>query len=202
MSPRCRQVCGAPRTHEILISMHSPWPTWSSHIFTPTFCIHIICCCAVTVLQNVSTSLCLLTVSVRSVCLTPPFCVCAEGEVTFYHYGWKDCATIVFYFFIAIILHAVVQEYLLDVSISHTPSVGLVTLSAVFSREESARESRKYCSCLHWYGFCWKNCSIKRALISNTSLILKHFWLINLIAITASKQNKSCSIISDKSKCF
>ncbi|MED6285932.1 Translocating chain-associated membrane protein 2 [Characodon lateralis] len=37
-----------------------------------------------------------------------------EGEVTTYHYGWKDCATILFYFFIAIILHAVVQEYLLD----------------------------------------------------------------------------------------
>ncbi|XP_053736481.1 translocating chain-associated membrane protein 2 isoform X1 [Synchiropus splendidus] len=37
-----------------------------------------------------------------------------EGELTLYHYGWKDCATILFYFFIAIILHAVVQEYLLD----------------------------------------------------------------------------------------
>ncbi|XP_068197868.1 translocating chain-associated membrane protein 2 isoform X3 [Antennarius striatus] len=37
-----------------------------------------------------------------------------EGEATFYQYGWKDGATIVFYFFIAIILHAVVQEYLLD----------------------------------------------------------------------------------------
>lgn len=37
-----------------------------------------------------------------------------EGEVTSYHYGWKDCATILFYFFIVIILHAVVQEYLLD----------------------------------------------------------------------------------------
>uniref|UniRef100_A0A3B5KZG4 Translocation associated membrane protein 2 n=1 Tax=Xiphophorus couchianus TaxID=32473 RepID=A0A3B5KZG4_9TELE len=35
-------------------------------------------------------------------------------EVTTYHYGWKDCATILFYFFITIILHAVVQEYLLD----------------------------------------------------------------------------------------
>lgn len=42
--------------------------------------------------------------------------VCSDGEVTLYHYGWKDCATVVFYFFIAIILHAVVQEYLLDVS--------------------------------------------------------------------------------------
>ena len=45
-------------------------------------------------------------------------CLCVlEGEVTLYHYGWKDSATILFYFFIAIILHAVVQEYLLDVSI-------------------------------------------------------------------------------------
>lgn len=42
--------------------------------------------------------------------------VCSDGEVTLYHYGWKDCASVVFYFFIAIILHAVVQEYLLDVS--------------------------------------------------------------------------------------
>uniref|UniRef100_A0A674NXL9 Translocating chain-associated membrane protein n=1 Tax=Takifugu rubripes TaxID=31033 RepID=A0A674NXL9_TAKRU len=37
-----------------------------------------------------------------------------DGEATLYHYGWKDCATVVFYFFIAIIFHAVVQEYLLD----------------------------------------------------------------------------------------
>uniref|UniRef100_A0A8C6LWY0 Translocation associated membrane protein 2 n=1 Tax=Nothobranchius furzeri TaxID=105023 RepID=A0A8C6LWY0_NOTFU len=37
-----------------------------------------------------------------------------EGEVTTYQYGWKDCATILFYFFITLILHAVVQEYLLD----------------------------------------------------------------------------------------
>lgn len=50
------------------------------------------------------------------VCAFDPSCVCLEGEVTFYHYGWKDSATILFYFFIAIILHAVVQEYLLDVS--------------------------------------------------------------------------------------
>uniref|UniRef100_A0A3Q3AXF6 Translocation associated membrane protein 2 n=1 Tax=Kryptolebias marmoratus TaxID=37003 RepID=A0A3Q3AXF6_KRYMA len=35
-------------------------------------------------------------------------------EVNTYLYGWKDCATILFYLFIAIILHAVVQEYLLD----------------------------------------------------------------------------------------
>uniref|UniRef100_A0A3P8YHX2 TLC domain-containing protein n=1 Tax=Esox lucius TaxID=8010 RepID=A0A3P8YHX2_ESOLU len=37
-----------------------------------------------------------------------------EGEVTLYQYGWRDCATILFYFFIIIILHAVVQEYVLD----------------------------------------------------------------------------------------
>uniref|UniRef100_A0AAY4CUP4 Translocating chain-associated membrane protein n=1 Tax=Denticeps clupeoides TaxID=299321 RepID=A0AAY4CUP4_9TELE len=37
-----------------------------------------------------------------------------EGEVSLYHFGWKDCATIIFYLFITIILHAVVQEYVLD----------------------------------------------------------------------------------------
>lgn len=33
-----------------------------------------------------------------------------------YHYGLKDLVTILFYIFIAIVLHAVVQEYILDVS--------------------------------------------------------------------------------------
>lgn len=33
-----------------------------------------------------------------------------------YHYGLKDLVTILFYVFITIILHAVVQEYILDVS--------------------------------------------------------------------------------------
>ncbi|XP_061228209.1 translocating chain-associated membrane protein 2 [Neopsephotus bourkii] len=38
----------------------------------------------------------------------------ADGELIQYHYGLKDVVTILFYFFIAIILHAVVQEYILD----------------------------------------------------------------------------------------
>lgn len=33
-----------------------------------------------------------------------------------YHYGFKDVATIFFYTLVAIILHAIVQEYVLDVS--------------------------------------------------------------------------------------
>ncbi|XP_039604394.1 translocating chain-associated membrane protein 2 [Polypterus senegalus] len=37
-----------------------------------------------------------------------------DGEVSFYHYGWRDCFAIVFYIFITLILHAVVQEYILD----------------------------------------------------------------------------------------
>uniref|UniRef100_A0A8C0YAN3 Translocation associated membrane protein 2 n=1 Tax=Cyprinus carpio carpio TaxID=630221 RepID=A0A8C0YAN3_CYPCA len=37
-----------------------------------------------------------------------------DGEVSLYLYGWKDCATVVFYLCITIILHAVVQEYVLD----------------------------------------------------------------------------------------
>ncbi|KPP66476.1 translocating chain-associated membrane protein 2-like [Scleropages formosus] len=37
-----------------------------------------------------------------------------DGEVSFYYYGWRDCVTIFFYVLIVIILHAVVQEYVLD----------------------------------------------------------------------------------------
>lgn len=44
------------------------------------------------------------------------FFVFADGELIQYHYGLKDLVTILFYIFIAIILHAVVQEYALDVS--------------------------------------------------------------------------------------
>lgn len=42
--------------------------------------------------------------------------VFADGELVQYHYGLTDLVTILFYIFIAIILHAVVQEYALDVS--------------------------------------------------------------------------------------
>lgn len=39
-----------------------------------------------------------------------------DSETVNYHYGPKDLATILFYILITIILHAVVQEYILDVS--------------------------------------------------------------------------------------
>ncbi|OPJ87183.1 hypothetical protein AV530_011184 [Patagioenas fasciata monilis] len=46
---------------------------------------------------------------------TTSLCVqAADGELVQYHYGPKDLVTILFYIFIAIILHAVVQEYALD----------------------------------------------------------------------------------------
>ncbi|KAG9468101.1 hypothetical protein GDO78_013746 [Eleutherodactylus coqui] len=37
-----------------------------------------------------------------------------DGEIFYYHYGVKDLVTILFYVIIAIILHAIVQEYILD----------------------------------------------------------------------------------------
>ncbi|XP_077345153.1 translocating chain-associated membrane protein 2 [Lithobates pipiens] len=37
-----------------------------------------------------------------------------DGEIVYYHYGAKDLVTILFYIIIAIILHAIVQEYVLD----------------------------------------------------------------------------------------
>lgn len=36
---------------------------------------------------------------------------------TLYHYGIKDLATVFFYMLVAIIIHAIIQEYVLDVSI-------------------------------------------------------------------------------------
>lgn len=46
-------------------------------------------------------------------------CISDDGSdpVHFYEYGPKDMATIFFYMLIAIILHAVIQEYILDVSL-------------------------------------------------------------------------------------
>ena len=59
--------------------------------------------------------------------LTLYFCLLSvEGEVSLYNYGWRDCVTILFYFFIIIIIHAVVQEYVLDVSMWSFSSTGLV----------------------------------------------------------------------------
>lgn len=42
--------------------------------------------------------------------------ISSDSETVHYHYGPKDLVTILFYIFITIILHAVVQEYILDVS--------------------------------------------------------------------------------------
>lgn len=39
-----------------------------------------------------------------------------------YEYGPKDVATVFFYLLIAVILHALIQEYILDVSTSLTKS--------------------------------------------------------------------------------
>lgn len=46
--------------------------------------------------------------------------------VNLYQYGPKDVATVFFYLLIAVILHALIQEYILDVStsaITHTAAI-------------------------------------------------------------------------------
>ena len=43
----------------------------------------------------------------------------ARGEapdVVRYTYGWKDICAVFFYFLICIVMHAIIQEYVLDVS--------------------------------------------------------------------------------------
>ncbi|KAG8511961.1 Translocating chain-associated membrane protein 2, partial [Galemys pyrenaicus] len=51
----------------------------------------------------------LLTAAADVALVTP-----TDSETMHYHYGPKDLVTILFYIFITIILHAVVQEYILD----------------------------------------------------------------------------------------
>lgn len=52
------------------------------------------------------------------------FCVYSPDDkiepVNLYQYGPKDVATVFFYLLIAVILHALIQEYVLDVSTSAT----------------------------------------------------------------------------------
>lgn len=42
-----------------------------------------------------------------------------ETAVNYFHHGIKDVATVFFYMLVAIIMHAIIQEYVLDVSVSH-----------------------------------------------------------------------------------
>lgn len=45
-----------------------------------------------------------------------------ETAVSHFHNGIKDLATIFFYMLVAIIMHAIIQEYVLDVSQTATQS--------------------------------------------------------------------------------
>jgi translocating chain-associated membrane protein 1 len=40
----------------------------------------------------------------------------ATESASLYYYGIKDLATVFFYMLVAIIIHAIIQEYVLDVS--------------------------------------------------------------------------------------
>lgn len=42
-----------------------------------------------------------------------------ETPVNYFHHGIKDLATVFFYMLVAIIMHAIIQEYVLDVSEGH-----------------------------------------------------------------------------------
>lgn len=51
-----------------------------------------------------------------------------ETAVNHFHHGIKDLATIFFYMLVAIIMHAIIQEYVLDVSqnLSHLDIIGVL----------------------------------------------------------------------------
>ena len=46
----------------------------------------------------------------------------ATESASLYSYGFKDLATVFFYMLVAIIIHAIIQEYVLDVSMQSQKS--------------------------------------------------------------------------------
>lgn len=54
-----------------------------------------------------------------------------ETAVSHFHHGIKDLATIFFYMLVAIIMHAIIQEYVLDVSVTHTLKYTYLTIISV-----------------------------------------------------------------------
>lgn len=51
-------------------------------------------------------------------CLCVRICLAEGAEetpVNYFHHGLKDAATVFFYMLVAIIMHAIIQEYILDV---------------------------------------------------------------------------------------
>ena len=51
-----------------------------------------------------------------------------QEAVNLYQYGPKDVATVFFYFLVAVILHALIQEYILDVGIADTYCLFIIDL--------------------------------------------------------------------------
>lgn len=56
-------------------------------------------------------------------------------SVNLYEYGPKDVATVFFYLLIAVILHALIQEYILDVSTSLTKSFKKNSVPSLWLRD-------------------------------------------------------------------
>uniref|UniRef100_A0A3Q2PR21 Zgc:113278 n=1 Tax=Fundulus heteroclitus TaxID=8078 RepID=A0A3Q2PR21_FUNHE len=64
--------------------------------------------------------------------------------VNLYQYGPKDMATVFFYLLIAVILHALIQEYILDVSTAKSPSAYQPYVSICMPQEGAFYRSFKF----------------------------------------------------------
>jgi len=67
-----------------------------------------------------------------------------SDPVNLYQYGPKDVTTVFFYLLIAVILHALIQEYVLDVSTIDVPAPEIVSHAVCgFFRSSSRREGKR-----------------------------------------------------------
>lgn len=85
-------------------------------------CIPFICCflllwyTLLTVLQSTSPVASLFISLHHNVSGTEPTKDLPKGEPFLYDAGWKDACAVFFYSLVCIVMHAILQEYLLDVS--------------------------------------------------------------------------------------
>lgn len=63
-----------------------------------------------------------------------------SGETFFYESGWKDLCAVFFYTLICIIMHAILQEYLLDVSVANKMSGTRITITLLPSLQKLSKK--------------------------------------------------------------
>lgn len=93
---------------------------------------HLIRCLTLCVLLQTTSPVASLFISLHhNVSGVEPTREAPKGEPFFYEAGWKDGCAVFFYSLVCIVMHAILQEYFLDVSYT-TPDLVFLHLGSLF----------------------------------------------------------------------